>query len=332
MRPGTRRKLDLSYSQHVPRAFLFAWLVTGDEQSAARLALRAWRRSMGSMQDLRGPDVLEARMLRSIVSGARWAHLLRRSIRSAGLEGEWLRLPPRTRAALVLQHADEIDPRHVADILECSDATVAALTSRGLDRLRPHLGEAEELSRLRHWLEERAAEAPAPPAESRRIRRSAAQRRLLTGAGVTLTAVFLAAGAIAGTRAAVNRAANPPETTSDEAVPLDPGLQARITDLRAACPDGQRFEPLPPKGRPAAARTAVKFNDAVIRRDGRTVGLLTEPSAEPTLGRWAHTLSRKGVVVTNVSRVSPEDLFTVACGRAITRHSLRVVIHDRNGV
>jgi hypothetical protein len=328
VRSGTQRKLDLSYSQYVPRAFLFAWLLVGDEQTAARLAVRAWRRSMGSMLDLRGPDVLEARILRSMVSQARRVQILRRSPRPEGREGEWLRLPARTRAALVLQELEEIDPRHVADILECSDATVASITSRG----RQQLSRAEEKGHLRQWLEARAADAPTPPPESVRVRRSAALRRLLTVVGVSLLAVLLAAGAIAGTRAAVDRASNPPETTPEEAVSLDGGLRDRVEELRASCPNERRFRALPRGEASAAARVAVRFNDAVIRRDGRTVGLLAEPSAKPTRGTWAHTLSRKGVVVTSVRRVSPEDLFSVACGRDLTRRALRVVLHDRNGV
>jgi DNA-directed RNA polymerase specialized sigma24 family protein len=328
VRSGTQRKLDLSYSQYVPRAFEFAWLLTGDEETATRLALRAWRRSMGSMLDLRGPDVLEARILRSIVSQARRTGFLHRSPRVEGFEGAWLRLPARTRAALVLQELEEIDPRHVADILECSDATVASITSRG----RKQLAGAEEDGHLKRWLEARAAETPLPPTESLKIRRSAALRRLLTVAGTTLLAILLAAGAIAGTRAAVNRATSPPETIVDEEVSLNRGLRDRIVELRTSCPDGRRFQALPRKGAVAAARAAVRFNDAVIRRDARSVRLLAEPSAEPTRGAWAHTLSRKGVVVTSVRRVSPEDLFSVACGRDITNRTLRVVIHDRNGV
>jgi DNA-directed RNA polymerase specialized sigma24 family protein len=328
VRSGTQRKLDLSYSQYVPRAFEFAWLLTRDEETATRMALRAWRRSMGSMLDLRGPDVLEARILRSIVSQARRARILHRPPGAEGFESEWLRLPARTRAALVLQELEEVDPRHVADILECSDATVASITSRG----RKQLAGAEDEGHLRRRLEALAAEAPPPPPESQRIRRGAALRRLLTVAGTSLLVILIAAGAIAGTRAAVNRAANPPEPTADEEVSLDRGLRDRIEELRTSCPDERRFEALPRRGAVRAARVAVRFNDAVIRRDARSVRLLAEPSADPTRGTWAHTLSRKGVVVTSVRRVTREDLFSVACGRDVTKKSLRVVIHDRNGV
>lgn len=332
MRPETRRKLDLSYSQHVPRAFLFAWLLTGHEQLAARLAVRGWRRSMGSMQDLRGPDVMEARMLRSVVSGAARRNLLHRRGAGDDLDGAWLHIPSRTRAALVMLYFDDIDPRHVADVLECSDATLASVKSRGLTQLKPHLGEAEEESRLQRWLTERADTAPAPPPESVRLRRSVGRRRLVTVVGAALMAVLLAAGAVAGTRVALHRAANPPSETARDDIVVDRVLRNRIETLREGCPDPGRLRPLPKKGVKDAAQVAVRFNEALVLGDKRTVRALAEPTAEPTYGTWASTSTHRGVKVTSASKVDREDLFTVACGRNITRRTLRIVMHDRNGI
>lgn len=329
MRPETRRKLDLSYSQYVPRAFLFAWLMTGDDHLAAQLAVRGWRRSMGSMQDLRGPDVLEARVLRSVVSGARSAGLRRRRGPGDDLDGTWLRLPPRIRAALIMLHFEEIDPRHVADVLECSDATLASLRSRGLNALVGHLGEED---RLQSWLTERADSAPAPPPESIPVRRSVNRRRMATVAGATLMALLLAAGAVAGTRMAVDRAANPPsEPVREDAVRVDPQLRRRIEQLRSACPDPQRLGPLPKNAARDATDVAVRFNKALVLDDEPTVRALSEPSAEPTYGAWASTGTARGVSVTRAGRISADDLFSVACGRAVTRRSIRIVMHDRNG-
>jgi DNA-directed RNA polymerase specialized sigma24 family protein len=331
VRSETRRKLDLSYSQYIPRAFLFAWLITGREPLAVRLAVRGWRRSIGSMQDLRGPDVAEERVLRTVLSGAVRANLRRRGEAGDDLEGAWLRLPPRTRAALVLLYFDEIDPRHVADVLECSDATLASLRSRGLNYLRPHLGEGEE-SRLRSWLTERAESAPAPPSESVPLRRSVNRRRLMTVGGTALLAVLLAAGAVAGTRVALDRAENPPsEADREEAAGVDPELRNRVDDLRRGCPEPKRLGPVPKKGAKGAAGVAVQFNRALVLDDRRVVRALSEPSAEPTYGEWASTGTDKGVVVTSVGRISADDLFSIACGRQVTRHSLRVVMHDRKG-
>lgn len=331
MRPETRRKLDLSYSQYVPPAFLFAWLITGSEPLAKRLAVRGWRRSIGSMQDLRGPDVAEARVLRTVLSGAVRANLRRRGRAGGDLDGAWLRLPPRTRAALVLLYFDEIDPRHVADVLECSDAAVASLRGRGLNHLRPQLGEGEE-GRLQSWLTERAESAPAPPSESVRLRRGVNRRRLMTVGGTALLAVLLAAGAVAGTRVALDRAENPPiEVDREELAATDPELRNRVDELRRGCPEPKRLGPVPKKSEKDAADVAVQFNKALVLDDKRTVRALSEPSAEPTYGAWASTGSNKGVVVTSVGRNSADDLFSIACGREVTRRSLRVVMHDRNG-
>jgi len=329
VRSETRRKLDLSYSQYVPRAFLFAWLMTGNDHLAARLAVRGWRRSMGSMQDLRGPDVLEARMLRSVVSGVRRSDLRRRRGPGDDLDGAWLRLPPRIRAALIMLYFEEIDPRHVADVLECSDATLASLRTRGLGALMPHLGEED---RLQSWLTERAESAPAPPPGSVPVRRSVNRRRMLTVTGATLMALLLGAGAVAGTRLAVDRAANPPsDPVREDAVRVNPQLRSRIEQLKSACPDLQRLGPLPKNAAKDAADVAVRFNKALVLDDESTVRALSEPSAEPTYGAWASTGSARGVAVTRVGRISADDLFSVACGRAVTRRSLRVVMHDRNG-
>jgi len=331
VRTETRRKLDLSYSQYVPRAFLFAWLITGSDSLSARLAVRGWRRSIGSMQDLRGPDVAEARVLRSVLSGAVRANLRRRWGAPGDLDGAWLRLPSRTRAALVLLYFDEFDPRHVADVLECSDATLESLRGRGLGYLRPHLAEGEE-GRLKSWLTERAESAPAPPSESVRLRRSVNRRRLMTVGGIAVLAVLLAAGAVAGTRVALDRAENPPgQEDRDELVTADPELRNRVEELRNSCPEPKRFGRIPKKGELDAADVAVQFNKALVLDDKRTVQALSEPSAEPTYGTWASTGSNKGVAVTSVARISADDLFSVACGRRVTRRSLRVTMHDRNG-
>jgi len=333
MRPETRRKLDLSYSQYVPRAFAFAWLVTGNEPLSARLAVRGWHKSMGSMQDLRGPDVLEARMLRSIVSATSRANLLGRRRSGDHLEEAWLRLPSRTRAALVMLYFDEIDPRRVADVLECSDATLASLRSRGLKQLPPHLADAAE-DHLGHWLAERGNAAPPAPRESARLRRKVRRRRLITVGTTALLALLLAAGAVAATRVALDRAENPPaESRREETNQVSPELRNRLDELSERCPDVNRLLPLPGAGvRPEGAAAAVRFNRAVLRGDAGLVRALAEPSAaRPKTGDLASTSTTRGVVVTSARRVSADDLYAVACGRVIARRSLRVVMHDRRG-
>jgi hypothetical protein len=265
------------------------------------------------------------------LSGAMRANLRRRRGPLGDLGGAWMHLPLRIRAALIMLYFDEVDPRHVADVLECSDSTLSSLSSRGLGSLRPHLGEAEE-GRLKSWLIERAESAPDAPPESGRLRRSVNRRRLMTLGGTTLMVMLLAVGAYAGTRMALDRAQNPPsETIRDEAYPLPPELRSRVERLRSGCPNPQRLGILPERGAMDAAAVAVRFNKALVLDDEPTVRALTVPSAKPTYGTWASTESNKGVTVTSTGRVSAEDLFSVACGRSVTRHSLRVVMHDRNG-
>ncbi len=50
-------------------------------------------------------------------------------------------LSPRQRAALVLRYYEDLDDVAIAEILECSPATVRTLVSRALKRLRQQLAE-----------------------------------------------------------------------------------------------------------------------------------------------------------------------------------------------
>jgi hypothetical protein len=155
---------------------------------------------------------------------------------------------------------------------------------------------------------------------------------MVTVAGATLMALLLTAGAVAGTRMAVDRAAKPPsDSVREDAVRVNPQLRRRIEDLKSACPDPRRLGPLPKNAARDAADVAVRFNKALVLDDESAIRALSEPSAEPTYGAWASTGSARGVSVTRAGRISVDDLFSVACGRAVTRRSLRVVMHDRNG-
>ena len=49
-------------------------------------------------------------------------------------------LPPRMRAVLVLRYFEDLSESDIADALGCSVGTVKSQASRGLDRLRAHLG------------------------------------------------------------------------------------------------------------------------------------------------------------------------------------------------
>lgn len=330
LRPGGHEGFETAFRAHVPRASLFAWLITHEASSATRLAVAAFRGSLGSMQDLRGPDLLEAHVLRAVVLGARRRH--RRRPHGDDLGSAWLRLPVRTRAALVLLHFENMDPRAIADVLECSDVTVTRLSKKGLAVLGGHgFGTPQDLTA---WLRRRAEDAPPPPASSPRLRRSVGWRRVMTVAGMVSLAMVVAAGAVAGTTTALDMASAPLRASEDEdeGPRRTPVLRRLVDDLKPGCPDGARLLPLPRAGKKDAATIAIRFNEAVIRGDERSVQGLAEPTARATRGSWASTKSPKGIVVTNIGRVSERDIFTVACGRPTTRRSLRIVMRDRNGI
>ncbi|MGH2826115.1 MAG: RNA polymerase sigma factor [Actinomycetota bacterium] len=333
MRSATVSKLDLSYSQYVPRAFVFAFLITLDEQLSERLALRGFRRSMGTLQDLRGPDMLEARVLRSVITGAQRARLVHRQASDDALTAAWLHLPVIARATLVLSFLDGADPRRIADILACSDATVASLTTRGLGRLGRHLGHTDHEDLLAAWLKRQEGRAPAPPPESERLRRSVGLRRVLAVIGALLAALLFVTGAVVAANTAVRRASS----LALPAVENDPERIERVStgvvhELRPGCPEPQGFLPRPKGAAREAAEIAVLFNKAVIRKDKPTVRGLTEPTAKPTRGTWASTKTARGIKVTSSRPVTKADVFTRACGRKVTRRSMRVVVHDRSGV
>jgi len=333
VRSATVSKLDLSYSQYVPRAFLFAFLITLDERLSERLALRGFRRAMGTLQDLRGPDMLEARVLRSVVTGAQRARLVHRRKSEDPLTAEWLHLPVIARAALVLTFLDGTDPRRVADILECSDATVISLTTRRLGRLGRHLGHTDHEDLLAAWLKRQEGHAPAPPPESERLRRSVGLRRVLTVIGALLASLLLVTGAVVAANTAVRRASSLAlPAVEDDPGPVERAFTGVVHELRSGCPQPQGFLPRPKGAARDAAEIAVRFNKAVIREDEFMVQELTEPTAKPTRGSWASTKTVKGLRVTSSQPVSKKDVFTQACGRKVTRRSMRVVMHDRSGV
>jgi RNA polymerase sigma factor (sigma-70 family) len=51
-------------------------------------------------------------------------------------------LPPRTRAVVVLRYWSDMSVEQVATLLGCSEGNVKSQSARGLDKLRPLLGDA----------------------------------------------------------------------------------------------------------------------------------------------------------------------------------------------
>ena len=65
-------------------------------------------------------------------------------------------LPPKARAVVVLRYWADMSVEQVAALLDCSEGTVKSQSARGLDKLRPLLGDAVKESGLPgHPLKER---------------------------------------------------------------------------------------------------------------------------------------------------------------------------------
>jgi len=116
----------------------------------------------GKFADLRNPSAFPAYLRRTVVNLTRM-HFRRRRVEHAILERKagvgppappadagvgtrefmrdaLLRLPPRTRAALVLRYYEDLPEAQIAEILGCSVGTVKSLVSRGVAVLRGMVG------------------------------------------------------------------------------------------------------------------------------------------------------------------------------------------------
>jgi RNA polymerase sigma-70 factor (sigma-E family) len=65
---------------------------------------------------------------------------------TGAVHAELLRLPRRQRAVLVARYYDDLSVEQAAELLSCSESTVRAQASRGLQRLRDALAAAHSLA------------------------------------------------------------------------------------------------------------------------------------------------------------------------------------------
>ena len=162
---GATAGLDELYRRHAPEARRLAYLVTGDHAAAEDIAQDAFVKLAGRLVGLRSPEAARAYLRKIVVTTAvsRARSRQRENARveayargdrpapqdDTGTNGSstdgplWealLRLPPRTRAAIVLRHWLDLSEQRTAELLGCGVGTVKSLVSRGLATLREEVG------------------------------------------------------------------------------------------------------------------------------------------------------------------------------------------------
>ena len=156
-----RRRLAELYLTYSDGAVRLAYLMTGDRSLAEDLVQDAFVKLAGRFADLRDPGAFEAYLRKTVVNLARM-HFRRKRVERAYVDREGreprrnavlpdlatheemkqalLSLPSRQRAALVLRYYEDLSETQIADILRCRPGTVKSLLSRGMVRLRAHIG------------------------------------------------------------------------------------------------------------------------------------------------------------------------------------------------
>src|SRR5262245_707983 len=149
------------FERHASEAGRLAYLLTGDRQLAEDLVQDAFVKLTGRFVHRRDPAGLHAYLSVTVVNLAR-SHHRRRAVerrfaeRESGrepgmahvdlsdrdvLQRALMSLPLRQRTAVVLRYYEDLDIAQTASAMRCSEGTVKTLTSRGLARLRPLIGE-----------------------------------------------------------------------------------------------------------------------------------------------------------------------------------------------
>jgi RNA polymerase sigma-70 factor (sigma-E family) len=154
--------LEELYLRHAPDAVRLAYLLTGNRSLAEDLVQEAFVRVTGKLLHLRNPGDFHAYLRLSVVNLAR-SHGRHRSVERRYLErsadpraqvvidpdpadrdamrAALLELPVRQRSAIVLRYYEDLSESQIADVLRCRPGTVKSLLSRGLERLRPMIGD-----------------------------------------------------------------------------------------------------------------------------------------------------------------------------------------------
>lgn len=149
------------FERHASDVGRLAYLLTGDRELAEDLVQDAFVKLAGRFIHVRDPGGLHAYLRATVVNLAK-SHHRRRAVerrfaeRDPGreqstapsdlsdrdqLQRALLSLPERQRTAIVLRYYEDLDVAQTASVMRCSEGTVKALSSRGIARLRPLIGD-----------------------------------------------------------------------------------------------------------------------------------------------------------------------------------------------
>jgi RNA polymerase sigma-70 factor (sigma-E family) len=155
-------ELFLLHASHMGR---LAYLLTGDRETADDLVQDAFLRLARSFAQLRNVEAFESYFRRTVVNLAhnhnRRERLERSYLRHSAalaclgraepavdhvadrisLRDALLRLPPRSRAAIVLRYYEDLSELQVAELMRCRPGTVKSLVSHGMAQLREEIGD-----------------------------------------------------------------------------------------------------------------------------------------------------------------------------------------------
>jgi len=143
----------------------FAMLLTGDGHRAEDLVQEALTKAYFRWARIRRSDNPDVYLRRLVINGSRswWRRRANRETPGLGLtelsapgdlgadaaarDELWrliAALPDQQRAVVVLRYYEDLDDATIAQILECTPATVRTHAMRALQKLRANLGEAED--------------------------------------------------------------------------------------------------------------------------------------------------------------------------------------------
>lgn len=158
-------RLSELFLLHASQMGRLAYLLTGDRDTADDLVQDAFLRLARSFARLRNIEAFESYFRQTVVNLAynhnRRGRLERSYLQHAGvlarpgrteppldhvadrvrLRDALLRLPPRSRAAIVLRYYEDLSELQVAELMRCRPGTVKSLVSHGMAQLREEIGD-----------------------------------------------------------------------------------------------------------------------------------------------------------------------------------------------